>query len=98
MHTITPARLKPGTTIADLPAPVAQRASTEAERALISGRALVFWDPKAPAHTKKLDAIDTDQITPVNRDRSRISPSTTRQRVFLTADSRKECWPVEKLS
>src|SRR6185369_6124013 len=28
----------------------------------IRGRALVFWDPKTPG--KKLDAIDTDQITP----------------------------------
>ena len=28
------------------------------------GRALIFWDPKAPPGTKKLDAIDTDQITP----------------------------------
>jgi 3-isopropylmalate/(R)-2-methylmalate dehydratase large subunit len=64
MHTITPARLKPGVTLADLPAPVAPRASTEADRALVRGRALVFWDPKAPAGTKKLDAIDTDQITP----------------------------------
>jgi 3-isopropylmalate/(R)-2-methylmalate dehydratase large subunit len=32
--------------------------------ALVTGRALVFWDPKAPAGAKKLDAIDTDQITP----------------------------------
>ena len=31
---------------------------------LVTGRALIFWDPKAPAGTKKLDAIDTDQITP----------------------------------
>jgi 3-isopropylmalate/(R)-2-methylmalate dehydratase large subunit len=31
---------------------------------LIQGRALIFWDPKAPPRTKKLDAIDTDQITP----------------------------------
>src|ERR1051325_4277768 len=31
---------------------------------LITGRALIFWDPKAPPGTKKLDAIDTDQITP----------------------------------
>ena len=29
---------------------------------LIRGKALIFWDPKDPA--KKLDAIDTDQITP----------------------------------
>ena len=28
----------------------------------IQGRALIFWDPKRPG--KKLDAIDTDQITP----------------------------------
>src|SRR4026209_655605 len=28
----------------------------------LRGRALIFWDPKRPG--KKLDAIDTDQITP----------------------------------
>ena len=28
----------------------------------MSGKALIFWDPKHPG--KKLDAIDTDQITP----------------------------------
>src|SRR3979409_329608 len=28
------------------------------------GRALIFWDPKVPG--KKLDAIDTDQITPAD--------------------------------
>ena len=28
----------------------------------VQGRALIFWDPKRPG--KKLDAIDTDQITP----------------------------------
>jgi 3-isopropylmalate/(R)-2-methylmalate dehydratase large subunit len=31
---------------------------------VIRGRALIFWDPKVPGHCKKLDAIDTDQITP----------------------------------
>jgi 3-isopropylmalate dehydratase small subunit len=31
---------------------------------LIRGKALIFWDPKVPG--KKLDAIDTDQITPSN--------------------------------
>ncbi len=31
---------------------------------LVRGRALIFWDPKAPPGTKKLDAVDTDQITP----------------------------------
>jgi 3-isopropylmalate/(R)-2-methylmalate dehydratase large subunit len=33
---------------------------------VISGRALIFWDPKTPGrkYRRKLDAIDTDQITP----------------------------------
>ena len=30
---------------------------------VIRGQALIFWDPKSPV-PKKLDAIDTDQITP----------------------------------
>jgi 3-isopropylmalate/(R)-2-methylmalate dehydratase large subunit len=63
MHRILPARLKPGVTIESLPRPA--KASPDAmSSALVTGRALVFWDPKAPAGTKKLDAIDTDQITP----------------------------------
>jgi len=35
-------------------------------RRLISGKALIFWDPALPAtrYGRKLDAIDTDQITP----------------------------------
>jgi len=32
--------------------------------AVIRGKALIFWDPKIPG--KKLDAIDTDQITPAD--------------------------------
>src|SRR2546427_11915221 len=31
---------------------------------VIRGRALIFWDLKVPGQKKKLDAIDTDQITP----------------------------------
>jgi 3-isopropylmalate/(R)-2-methylmalate dehydratase large subunit len=33
---------------------------------VIHGRALIFWDPKVPGtkYKRKLDAIDTDQITP----------------------------------
>src|ERR671912_352395 len=33
---------------------------------LIRGTALIFWDPKVPGgkYRRKLDAIDTDQITP----------------------------------
>lgn len=60
MHTIQPARLKPGVTLDSLPraaAPAGSRAG-----AIIRGRALIFWDPKVPG--KKRDAIDTDQITP----------------------------------
>src|SRR5438045_1775809 len=30
----------------------------------IRGRALILWDLKVPGKKKKLDAIDTDQITP----------------------------------
>src|SRR6266545_4872735 len=32
----------------------------------IRGRALTFWDLKVPGKKKKLDAIDTDQITPAS--------------------------------
>src|SRR6187431_2252188 len=63
MHTLRPARLKPGRSLADVPGPGPWAAPARGQ-SLIRGRALVFWDPKAPAHTKKLDAIDTDQITP----------------------------------
>jgi 3-isopropylmalate/(R)-2-methylmalate dehydratase large subunit len=34
------------------------------EPSVIRGRALIFWDLKVPGKKKKLDAIDTDQITP----------------------------------
>ncbi|HEX5069847.1 MAG TPA: hypothetical protein VFV78_06485, partial [Vicinamibacterales bacterium] len=63
MHALEPARLKPGVTIDQLPdaAPVLSPASAPPR---IRGRALIFWDPAAPAGTKKRDAIDTDQITP----------------------------------
>src|SRR6476620_8080011 len=61
MHAIVPARLKPGVSANTLPQP---EAVVQGSSAIIRGRALIFWDPKAPAKTKKLDAIDTDQITP----------------------------------
>ncbi len=32
----------------------------------IRGKALIFWDFKVPGKKKKLDAIDTDQITPAS--------------------------------
>jgi 3-isopropylmalate/(R)-2-methylmalate dehydratase large subunit len=63
MHRLAPARLKPGVTLDRIPDAAAPSATPSADR-LIRGRALIFWDPKAPAGTRKLDAIDTDQITP----------------------------------
>ena len=61
MHTIQPARLKPGVDPAKLNGPAGARADAFATN-LIRGEALVIWDSKRPG--KKLDAIDTDQITP----------------------------------
>jgi len=65
MHTLQPARLMPGVSL-DTPTP-AETATATADRPaeparLLRGRALIFWDPKRPG--MKLDAIDTDQITP----------------------------------
>src|SRR5580765_4989075 len=63
MHTIQPARLRPGVTreaIASAAAAIEKETST----AVIRGRALILWDLKVPGKKKKLDAIDTDQITP----------------------------------
>src|SRR5207249_11282363 len=65
MHAIQPARLKPGVTLDSLPQPARAGAADRAPgQRLIRGRALIFWDPKVPG--KKLDAIDTDQITPAD--------------------------------
>jgi 3-isopropylmalate/(R)-2-methylmalate dehydratase large subunit len=62
MHQIEPARLKPGKTLETLPSPRAGDSAVESAGRTIRGKALIFWDPKVPG--KKLDAIDTDQITP----------------------------------
>src|SRR5512132_2764534 len=64
MHTIDPARLKPGVSADSIP-----EAEPQADRsaAPVRGRALIFWDPMSLPGTKcakKLNAIDTDQITP----------------------------------
>src|SRR5204862_5736150 len=66
MQKIAPARLRPG---ARLPQGDPNVGSSEPQAAgsrVIRGRALIFWDPKLPGTKfgKKLDAIDTDQITP----------------------------------
>ena len=65
MHRIEAARPKPGVRLESLPE-VAEEAGHSSAR-LIRGRALIFWDPASLPGTKfakKLDAIDTDQITP----------------------------------
>ena len=66
MHTIDPAGLKEGVTPDTLPGPTTS--SPDATPLdIITGRALVFWDPMSLPGTKfakKRDAIDTDQITP----------------------------------
>ncbi len=60
MHTIAPVRFRPG---GSLEAAEDRPESASMDARLIRGRALIFWDPKSPV-PKKLDAIDTDQITP----------------------------------
>jgi len=61
MHAIQPARLKPGVHVNDLGRGDDPRVGVRLDRE-IRGRALIVWDPANPG--KKLDAIDTDAITP----------------------------------
>jgi 3-isopropylmalate/(R)-2-methylmalate dehydratase large subunit len=63
MHEIRSARLKPGVTHDSIAAP-APPAPEATHAAVIRGKALIFWDLKVLGKKKKLDAIDTDQITP----------------------------------
>jgi 3-isopropylmalate/(R)-2-methylmalate dehydratase large subunit len=62
MQMVRPAVLKAGMTLDRLPGPRAGDEVSESDGRLVRGRALIFWDPRVPG--KKLDAIDTDQITP----------------------------------
>ncbi|MBI4887068.1 MAG: hypothetical protein HY824_08240 [Acidobacteria bacterium] len=66
MHLIRPASLKPGVSLERLPAAPAAGMAAARTASPIRGKALIFWDPKLPGtkYGKKLDAIDTDQITP----------------------------------
>ena len=63
MHIIRRAELRPGVKLTDLPTTLTDRGP---EMRLVRGRALIFWDPKLAGtrYGRKLDAIDTDQITP----------------------------------
>jgi 3-isopropylmalate/(R)-2-methylmalate dehydratase large subunit len=62
MHALRGATLKPGVSLDSLPGPRPGDEATETGGRLVRGKALIFWDPRTPG--KKLDAIDTDQITP----------------------------------
>ena len=63
MQVAKAAVLKPGFTVETLPEPrPSDLAGASSSPHLVRGRALIFWDPKNSS--KKLDAIDTDQITP----------------------------------
>src|SRR5215208_1933021 len=65
MHTIQPARFRPGVTINSIAAPASATSAEDAtSTAIVRGQALIFWDLKVLGKKKKLDAIDTDQITP----------------------------------
>ena len=66
MHTIDPAHLKPGVPLDSIPDRARDTAGAQ-HSTVIHGTALVFWDPMSLPGTKfakKLNAIDTDQITP----------------------------------
>src|SRR5687768_6582339 len=65
MPSIQPARLKAGVTLDAIPTPGPADPAAAGSQ-LLRGRALIFWDPKVPGgkYRRKLDAIDTDQITP----------------------------------
>ena len=64
MHEIRPARLKPGVTKDSVAAAAPAATEHTAHAGVIRGKALIFWDLKILGKKKKLDAIDTDQITP----------------------------------
>src|SRR6187401_1155053 len=65
MQVVRPAQLKSDVEIDDFPR-VESTTRTEDAGRIVRGKALIFWDPKVPGgrHARKLDAIDTDQITP----------------------------------
>src|SRR5688500_10020748 len=62
MQVAKQAVLKPGVTVESLPGPRDSDVAMSGAAPLVRGKALIFWDPRNPS--KKLDAIDTDQITP----------------------------------
>src|SRR5499433_1019436 len=63
MPRIEPAR-QTANSAARTATPPAAAGDVGVSRDVIRGTALIFWDLKVPGRRKKLDAIDTDQITP----------------------------------
>ena len=63
MHIIRRAELRRGVRLTDLSTTLT---ASGLEMRQVRGRALIFWDPKLAGtrYGRKLDAIDTDQITP----------------------------------
>jgi 3-isopropylmalate/(R)-2-methylmalate dehydratase large subunit len=66
MYTILPARLKPNVRVDCSETGNLDSGALKTRARVIRGTALIFWDPKLPGtkYRRKLDAIDTDQITP----------------------------------
>src|SRR5258706_9351247 len=66
MHPIGPATLKPGVRITDLARDESSPFAAGPAARSIRGKALILWDPKLPGtkYGRKLDASDTDPITP----------------------------------
>jgi 3-isopropylmalate/(R)-2-methylmalate dehydratase large subunit len=70
VHGIRPARLKdpnrPPPAELDESAGSSETPDVHQPARVVKGKALIFWDPKSPGqrYRRKLDAIDTDQITP----------------------------------
>jgi len=62
VHRMRPAKLKPGVSLDQIPSVDSTAPGNDTERHTIRGKALILWDPRRPG--QKLDAIDTDQITP----------------------------------
>ena len=67
MQRVEAVRFKPGVTLDRVGIPVNPADPSQVSPVnLVRGKALIFWDLKVPGKRKKLDAIDTDQITPAS--------------------------------
>src|SRR6266550_534511 len=61
-HRIEPARVMPGVSRDSVASPASDAVAQATT--VVRGRALIVWDLKVLGRKQKLDAIDTDQITP----------------------------------